>query len=276
MTEYADGNISTIVCEDFRKLENDISYNGRHPENADEIAIGSAFEEDYAVGDKFTLLLNSREYEFTVTGFIQSVNNNGFISEITDSGYSRMTDAAFETFNLYLAEDADISDFVHELEKDYGEYTVNVLNAAKGTKSMQMMYSSLITIVAIILFIVTVLIVIFILYIILQSMLTGMKTDFGIYKAMGFTSSQLMLRTVGSITPIVLGGAVASALFGNLYLSAMFDSIFGVIGAMKNNFQIPVFLLIVIALILTAVNILIGMILCRPIKKINPYSLIKE
>lgn len=275
-TEYAEGNISTIVCEDFRKLENDISYKGRHPENADEIAIGSAFEEDYAVGDKFTLLLDNREYEFTITGFIQSVNNNGIISEITDSGYARMTDVALETFNLYLADDSNVSEFIQKLEKDYGEYMANVRDAAKDTKSMQMMYSSLITIVAIILFIVTVLIVILILYVILQSMLTGMKTDFGIYKAMGFTSSQLMLRTVGSITPVVLGGAVVSALLGNLYLPAMFDSIFGVIGAMKNNFQIPVFLLIVMALILTSVNIVIGMILCKPIKKINPYSLIKE
>lgn len=33
---------------------------------------------------------------------------------------------------------------------------------------------------------------------------------------------------------------------------------------------------IVMALILTSVNIVIGMILCQPIKKINPYSLIKE
>lgn len=103
-----------------------------------------------------------------------------------------------------------------------------------------------------------------------------MKTDFGIYKAMGFTSGQLMMRTVGSITPIILGGAIASALFGILYLPAMFDGIFGVLGAMKNNFEISVFPLLVMAVILTAVNILISMILCSPIKKINPYSLIKE
>lgn len=274
--EYDGGNISAIVCEDFSKLENDISYKGRHPENADEIAIGSAFEEEYAVGDSFTLLLDSREYEFTVTGFIQSVNNNGLISEITDSGYSEMTNAPLETFNLYLADDADISGFVQRLENDYGEYTADVSNAAEEAKSMQTMYSSLITIVAVILFIVTALIVLLILYVILQSMLTGMKTDFGIYKAMGFTSSQLMLRTVGSITPVVLVGAAVSALLGRLYLPVMFDSIFSVIGAMKNNFTIPVFMLIVMPLILTAVNVVIGMILCRPIKKIDPYSLIKE
>lgn len=276
MTEYTDGNVPTIICEDFYQLENDIAYEGNHPKNADEIAVGSAFESDYAVGDTFTLLLDSKEYEFTVTGFIQSVNNNGLITEITDKGYSRMTDTTLETYNLYLADGADIPEFVQKLENDYDEFSANVINAAKETESMQMMYSSLITIVAIVLFIITVLIVVLILYVILRSMLTSMKIDFGIYKAMGFTSGQLMMRTVGSITPIILGGAIASALLGIFYLPAMFGGIFGVLGAMKNNFEIPVYLLLVMAVILTAVNVIIGMILCRPIRKINPYSLIKE
>lgn len=141
---------------------------------------------------------------------------------------------------------------------------------------MQMMYSSLITIVAAVLFIITVLIVMLILYVILRSMLTSLKTEFGIYKAMGFTSGQLITRTVGSITPVVLIGALAFALPGSLYLPGMFNGIFGMLGAVKNNFEIPVFLLVVTTVILTAVNIVIGMILCRPVKKINPYSLIKE
>lgn len=107
-------------------------------------------------------------------------------------------------------------------------------------------------------------------------MLTSLKTEFGIYKAMGFTSGQLITKTVGSITPVVLGGALVSALLGILYLPAMINGVFGILGAVKNNFEIPVFLLVVMAVVLTAVNIIIGTILCRPIKKINPYSLIKE
>ena len=276
ITEYADGSIPTIICEDFSQLENDIAYNGRHPENADEIAVGSSFEADYSVGDTFKLLLDSKEYEFTITGFIQSVNNNGVIAEITDKGYAKMTENALETYNLYLDDSADIAAFVKKLESEYSELTANVSNAAKETKSLQVLYTSLITIVAIILFVITVLIVILILYVILRSMLTSMKTEFGIYKAMGFTSRQLMTRTVGSITPVIFGGAILSSLLGIFYLPAMLDGIFGVLGAMKNNFEIPVFLLIVMAVVLTAVNIIIGMILCSPIKKIDPYSLIKE
>lgn len=274
--EYADGNIPTIICEDFSQLENDIIYEGSHPANSDEIAIGSAFAEDYGMGDKFTLTQDGTKHEFTVTGFIQSVNSNGLIAEINDEGYAKMTDVPLETFNLYLEDGADISAFVKMLEYDHFDCTASVINAAKETESMQMMYSSLITIVAAVLFIITVFIVMLILYVIMRSMLTSLKTEFGIYKAMGFTSSQLIMRTAGSITPVVLFGALVSSLLGIFYLPMIFNGIFGVLGAVKNNFEVPVFLLIVMAMILTAVNIIISMILCRPIKKINPYSLIKE
>lgn len=155
-------------------------------------------------------------------------------------------------------------------------YTVSVSNAAKETESMQMMYASLIMIVAIALFVITVLIILLILYLILRSMITSLKTDFGIYKAVGFTSRQLVVQTVGSITPVVLLGALLSALLGLFYLPAMFDGIFSVLGSMKNNFEIPPHTLLSMAVILTAVNMLIGMILCRPIKRITAYSLIKE
>ena len=75
---------------------------------------------------------------------------------------------------------------------------------------------------------------------------------------------------------MVLLGAFLSSALGVVYLPAMFDGIFGVIGAVKNNFEIPLYLLLIMAVILTAVNVMIGVILCRPIKRITAYSLIKE
>ena len=276
MTEYSDGSIPVIVCEDFSLLDNDISYSGRHPEAADEIAIGSAFANNYEIGDTFRLTLNGDKYAYKVTGYIQSVNNNGLIAEITDSGYAHISDTPLYSLYLYMDDDADIASFVDKLDSDYDEYTVSVSNISKETESMQMMYSSLITIVAIALFIITVLIILLILYVILLSMITNLKTDFGICKAMGFTSRQLIMQTVGSITPVVLFGSLLSAVLGIAYLPVMFDGIFSVIGAMKNNFEIPLFMQLSMAVILTVVNIIIGVMLCHPIKRITAYSLIKE
>lgn len=276
MTEYTDGSILAIVCEDYSFLENNIAYRGGHPQKADEIAVGSAFEDDYAIGDKFRLSLNNKQYEYTVTGFIQSVNNNGLIAEMTDAGYAKISDVPMRSLNLYLPDNADVSLFVDKLNGSYNDYVTDVSNAAKESESMQTMYASLITIAAVVLLIIALLIILLILYVILHSMIVSLRTDFGIYKAMGFTNNQLILQTVGSITPLILGGAAFSAASGVLYLPVMFNGIFGVLGAVKNNFEIPLYILLIMALILTAVSIAIGVILCRPIKNIAAYSLIKE
>lgn len=276
MTEYADGSIPTIVCENFALLENNIAYSGRHPQNADEIAIGSAFADDYAIGDRFKLLLNHKQHEYIITGFVQSVNNNGLIAEITDTGYAEISESPLYSLNLYLPDNADVSLFVDKLNGTYGDYVTSVSNAAKESMSMQTMYSSLITVVAVVLFIITLFIILLILYVILHSMIVSLKTDFGIYKAIGFTSNQLIIQTVASITPFIFFGALVSAISGTLYLPVMFNGIFGVIGALKNNFEFPLHILLGTAAILTTVNIAIGVILCRPIRHITAYSLIKN
>jgi len=275
MAEYADGSIPVIVCEDYALLENDICYAGKHPENENEIAVGSKFDGTYCIGDSFHITLNGTSHNYRISGFIQSVNNNGLIAELTDDGYGALSDTPLYTLNLYT-DGKDIDGYVEKLNGAYADYMVNVSNAAKETKAMQAMYTSLITVVAVLLFLITVLLILLILYVIMRSMTASLRTDFGIYKAMGFTSSQLIFQTVGSITPVVLIGSVLSAVLGIWYLPAMFRGIFSVIGAQKNNFELPVTVLLLTAVILTAVNIVIGTLLCRPIKKITAYSLIKE
>lgn len=275
MAEYPEGSLPVIVCEDFSALENDICYQGRQPEQADEIAVGSAFAKDYAIGDTFRLTLSGTTQEYTVCGYIQSVNNNGILAELTESGYAALSATPLYSLNLYM-DSGEADSYVDKLSGEYADLTVNVSNAAKETKAMQAMYTSLITIVALLLFLITVLIILLILYVIMRSMTASLKTDFGIYKAMGFTSSQLIRQTVGSIAPIVLAGSLLSAALGIVYLPAMFDGIFSVIGAQKNHFEIPVAVLLLTALLLTVVTMVIGTLLCQPIRRITAYSLIKE
>lgn len=276
MSEYTGGSMATIVCEDFSLLENHIVYSGRHPNRSDEIAIGSAFADDYAIGDKFTLSINGRQYAYRVTGFIQSVNHNGLIAEITDYGYMELSDHPMASLNLYLADDEDVSRFVDKLNGPYQDYVSSVHHSAEEAQSMQTMYASLITIAAIILLAAALLITGLILYVILHSMIIGCKTDFGVYKALGFTGRQLIVQTISAITPSILAGALCSAIAGIWYLPILYQGIFSMIGAIKNNFEIPLYLLLFMASLFLIMSVLIGIMPCRPIKKIAAYSLIKE
>ena len=76
--------------------------------------------------------------------------------------------------------------------------------------------------------------------------------------------------------PVTVAAALSSALLGLVYLPAVYDVIFGMIGAMKNRMEQPVSVLLLLAAAEIAVTLLIGVCLARPVKKIEAYSLIKE
>ena len=126
---------------------------------------------------------------------------------MTDGGYGEISGKQLYSLNLYM-DGLDTDSYAGRL-RDSG-YTENVSNAAKETKAMQAMYSSLITVVAALLFIITVLIILLILYVIMRSMITSLKNYFGISKAIGFTSRQLIMQTVGSIAPVVRSSGCGS------------------------------------------------------------------
>ena len=59
------------------------------------------------------------------------------------------------------------------------------------------MYMGITVVLVALIFTVTILIVLFILYIIIKSLLVKRKQELGIYKSMGYTSSQLIAQTIG-------------------------------------------------------------------------------
>ena len=70
--------------------------------------------------------------------------------------------------------------------------------------------------------------------------------------------------------------AVLSAIAGIWYLPVINQRIFVQIGAVKNHFQVSLWILLAFALIFTATAFFISVLLAAPIKKITVYSLIKD
>lgn len=275
--KYADGNMTALVCEDFSQVTNNICYEGKNPEKSDEIAIGNSVGENYKIGDKIKITVENKSFEYTITGFVQSVNNNGVLCELTQDGYSKLVeDAEFNTLNIYLNSDADVQKFVDNYEKEYDDNIKSILNYYNVSNTLRNTYSTIITIVVVAVLLLTILIVLLIMYVIIKSLIVRRKQEFGIYKAIGYTSTQLIWQVVFGFFPVTFISSIISALLGIFYLPVIYNSIFNIIGVVKNNFEISISFLLLCVLILTVVNLVISILLSLPIKKISAYSLIKE
>lgn len=272
---YADGSLTAFVCENFSRVTNDISYEGHNPASSDEIAVGSALAEKYEIGDVIEIKSGDRSAEFTITGYVQSVNNGGEVCELTMEGFAKISENAPNSLNVYLTEKS-AEDFLNEYERDHGELISSGINYEKLSESGRRMYAGIVSAVTVVMLIISILVVLLVMYVIINSLLTRRRQELGIYKAIGWSSAQLISQSAASFLPSIVAASVLSAALGLAYLPAMNRAIFGLLGAYKNHFEIPLWFLLFFAVIFIAVCFAISVLLARPIKKITAYSLLKE
>ncbi|MDE6566530.1 MAG: FtsX-like permease family protein, partial [Lachnospiraceae bacterium] len=146
----------------------------------------------------------------------------------------------------------------------------------KLNENNRTMYAGIVSAVTVALFVISVLMVLLVLYVMINSMISRRRQEFGIYKAIGYTSRQLTIMTATHFMPVLALSAALSAVAGIWYLPAINQFIFSQIGAIKNHFVVSIWTLLVLALVFTATAFLISILLAAPIKKITAYSLLKE
>lgn len=271
---YADGSLVSFVCEDFGKVTNDICYKGSNPVSKDEIAVGNMLAKNYPIGSKIKITASDKSAVYVVTGYIQSVNNGGKVCELTKEGYEKIG-GTMSTVNVYL-HDKIAKKFIEGYEEQHNSLIASSVNYEQLNENIGTMYTGIVSAVTVVLFVISVLMVLLVLYVIINSMISRRRQEFGIYKAIGYTSRQLILMTAARFIPVVALSAVLSAVAGIWYLPAINQFIFTQIGAIKNHFVISIWILLVLALIFTAAAFLISVLLAAPIKKITAYSLLKE
>lgn len=271
---YTEGSLTAFVCEDFSKVTNDICYEGNSPKKDNEIAVGNALADDYPIGNEIEITVGSRSEDYIVTGYIQSVNNTGAVCQMTSKGYEKIGKKT-DSVNVYLY-DKNADEFIKDYEENYDTVIKLSVNFEQMSENSQMMYMGIVSIIVVILFVISILMVLLVMYIIINSMISRRRQEFGIYKAIGYTNRQLTVKTALEFIPVVAVASVSSAIAGLWYLPAIDNVMFSLIGAVKNQFEVSVWILMVFTVMFTAVAFGISVLLSAPIKKITAYSLLKD
>ncbi|MDO5292507.1 MAG: ABC transporter permease [bacterium] len=272
-------NVNAFITDDFTKMDHDICYKGRNPEHENEVAVGSSLEKslNLKVGDKLAISHGTKSQEYMVTGFIQSVNSNGNCVELTTTAYEKIDpDYKKQSLNIYLRDESVTSDYIDELTAKYGEQIVSSMNAEKSIDSSMQTFKMISGILCAFIIIISVAMIAIILYMVIKTVIIKKKVDFGIAKAIGFSTKQLILQTVISLLPIVCLGGVAGGLISYLCMNSVITSVFGFLGVMKIEFIVPLSMVLVVFTAVVAVSLFFSLVVARRIKRISAYELITE
>ena len=271
---YEDGSLTAFVCEDFSKATNDICYEGHSPVKDNEIAVGNAISDEFPIGNEIELTAYNKSAIYTVTGYIQSVNNAGTVCQLISEGYEKIGETT-NSINVYLY-NKNADEFINEYEENHDVIIKSSVNFEQMSENGRMMYTGIVSVIVMILFVISVLMVLLVMYVIINSMISRRRQEFGIYKAIGYTNRQLTIKTALGFIPVVAAASIISVIAGLWYLPAINNIIFSLIGAVKNHFEVSVWILIVFTMMFSAVAFVISVVLSAPIKKITAYSLLKD
>ena len=256
-------------------------YEGDSFKEDNECVIGRVIADRLGVtiGDEIEVQYGNKTARFIITGFQQSVMNLGERIFISEEGAKRIgIDPNYEIIRFRM-DDPSVENVDHalsDIKALLGENclaTGNVYDEVHSGKGTEISAVSLIVMIMVAL---NVAIILLVVKILLKTLFIKKEKEFGIKKAVGFTSRQLKLQLSLSLLPVTLIASVLGALLGFVLVNPLMTAILSGFGMHKIDFIVfPVLILLTIALIGVLVFAM-TYVMSGSIKKVSAYELISE
>lgn len=275
------------IVKDLSKMNNtNLCYKGRLPSYDNEIAVSGSFAKAYGyeIGDEIKIDYGDNSYNYLITGFIQTTNNGGreaiFSYKAADHIMDIDTIPGWYWFDLTNESDdvdkntEEVNRIIEECEDKYGSHIISTMNFFKMIGGAMTTFQGISVMMLIIMCSISVVVIALILYLLIKSLVYHKRKDYGIYKALGYTSGSLMLQTALSFMPAVIASAIVFSIvsynLANPYISLFMRSF----GLMKCDFEIPVPGVIAIGAGFTVVSFFLALMQTRRIRKIEAYNML--
>ncbi len=269
--------LMATLCDDFSAVNNrSVVFEGRFPKYDNEIAIAAKYadDEDFGIGSEIEITANGKIESYLICGFTQISNNLGRDCLLTRQGYERLGALSNVSYYLNLAPGTDIDAFNAELRERFAGDANAVINIKTTVESAGRVYISLMTVIVIAILILSAIIIAFVLYLLVRTMLNDKKRDYGILKALGFTTRQLILQTALSFMPAVILSAAVGLVISSLAINPLLSLFLRGLGIVKCTFPVPIGFITAAGVGLIVFAFAMACLLSLKIKKIAPKALL--
>jgi len=277
-TKIDNQTVYTNVTDNYNRLENNIVYEGRQPKYGNEISISWVVSDQInkGIGDTVEVEYGTETVSFLVTGLSQSIGNLGQIAALTMDGIQQLhSDYKGTTLYVYL-DGISNQNFIENVHEQYGDYIVETLDIDENVESQTGMYTAAVFAVMIMVLTITVLVVVMILYLVIKTMIIKRKKEFGVMKAIGYSTIQLMHQISISFVPVIITGVAIGGVLGYFYTNPMLSVLLSSAGVKRLDFivHLPIILMLCVGILILAY--IISMFVSLKIKKVSAYGLISE
>ncbi|MEE3467194.1 MAG: ABC transporter permease [Eubacterium sp.] len=271
----------TYGIDDMDRLGNkDCCYEGDIPKYDNEIAVSGKFAKDYGyqVGDEIELKHGEKTSNYLITGLIQSTSNVGREGLMSEAAMSKLVNTEKSTVYFYFElDDTDkTNDVIDACTDKFGDHIIATANMQEVMEGLMTTFKSITTVMLTTMCAIAGFVILLVLFLMVRTLIYNKRKDYGIYKALGFTSGKLILQTAESFMPTIILSVVVSSIVSyfaaNPYMSMMMRSF----GMMKCNFPIPILGVVIIGVGMILIAFIFSILMARRIRKIEAYHMLVE
>ena len=279
LTYKDEDKLFTYAIDDMDKLNNkDVCYEGELPKYDNEVAVSGKFAKDYgySIGDEVELKYGNNIYRYLITGYVQSTSNLGREGLMSEAAMSRVIDLknSPEYFYFEYENPDEVNTVIDACKDKYGDHIITTISMKETMEGLMTTFKSISVIMLAVMCVISAAVILLVLFLMVRTLVYNKRKDYGIYKAIGFTSGKLILQTALSFMPTILLSVVVFSFvsyFGaNPYMSMMMKSF----GMMKCNFPIPVSGVIIIGVAMLLIAFVIAVWQSGRIRRIEAYRMI--
>ena len=270
---------NTYILKDSSLINNkDNCYKGRYPKYDNEIVISGKYakRKGYKIGDEIEMFVGDRSYKYLITGFIQSTNNDGREAVILYDGINHITNVSEINPIYFFDSNIDASDIIEKYNKKYGDKVLATIDFESLLDSQMDTFINVANLMVIVMSIISGCIIILVLYLLMKSLIFERRYEYGLLKAAGYRSSDLIKQNVLSFMPTIIIatilGTTISYYITNPYIGLMMRSF----GIMKCTMVLPMDLMIITVLFIIGISLIGTILMSLKIKKIEPVNLLKD
>lgn len=272
----------TLNCDayDNTRLHVDNMVSGKNPVNDDEIMISTVMADKWKVseGDVVYLEMNGVKKDYMVCGIFQGINHLGKKAVMSLSGLHRLDDT-IEPSILYVYKNAasdnqKLMDVMKEKLSSEKNITINDYNDYVSASLRSV--TAVMKIFAGVIFAAVGVVIALVLMLLVKIQLVRDRRQYGIYKAIGYTTGQLLLQTSMSYCPMVLIGTVLGCVLSCFCINPLFVVCLSMFGIKKCTMNLGISGMLLMLVIIVIWSQIILMLNSLKIRKIVPCQMIQE
>ena len=177
---------------------------------------------------------------------------------------------------IYLEEGERADAFIELLERRYGSVIYQPINVDSLIEGEVGSYVTIVSLMAGVILLITGFVVAMIVYFVIKTVIARRRQAFGIQKALGFTTVQLVQQISLGILPVVTIGSIAGVAAGYFWICPMLTALFRSVGIMRFDLAIAHLWMVLLCVGMVAFTYIVTLCVSVRIRKISAYALVTE